>query len=146
MVYWHPVVLTIILIAVLRARRETHPRLPPERYAELNSYLTDENAIRHQLHMGNKINAIKLYRQLTGVGLKEAKEAIDRMMLEMKVSFPETSNQIERGQVNPGELQRLILAGQKINAIKYYREATGVGLKEAKEAVDWLEAQMKQNM
>ena len=40
------------------------------------------------------------------------------------------------------EVQTLIAQGRKINAIKLYREQTGVGLREAKEAVDALEAQM----
>ena len=31
------------------------------------------------LRMNRKIEAIKLYRQMTGLGLKEAKDAIDRM-------------------------------------------------------------------
>ena len=31
------------------------------------------------VRQGNKIGAIKLYREKTGVGLKEAKEAVDRM-------------------------------------------------------------------
>ncbi|MDO9015846.1 MAG: ribosomal protein L7/L12 [Deltaproteobacteria bacterium] len=39
---------------------------------------------------------------------------------------------------NP-ELVRLIRAGQKIEAIKVYRESTRCGLKEAKDAVDALE-------
>lgn len=34
--------------------------------------------IQDALRRGNKIEAIKLYRELTGVGLAEAKEAIDR--------------------------------------------------------------------
>lgn len=37
------------------------------------------------------------------------------------------------------ELRDLLAAGQKIEAIKRYREATGVGLAEAKEAVEALE-------
>ena len=105
-----------------------------------------DDAIQSILIAGNKINAIKLYRQRTGVGLKEAKAAIDRMTLEPKVPTPESSSLTEKGQVDPDELQHLILAGQKIQAIKYYREVTGVGLKEAKEAVDWLAAQMQQNI
>ena len=34
--------------------------------------------IQDALRRGNKIEAIKIYRELTGVGLAEAKEAIDR--------------------------------------------------------------------
>ena len=31
------------------------------------------------LRSGNKLEAIKLYREITGVGLKEAKDAVDAM-------------------------------------------------------------------
>ena len=41
------------------------------------------------------------------------------------------------------EVQELIAQGLKINAIKLYREQTGVGLAEAKEAVDTMTVQMK---
>lgn len=48
-------------------------------------YMTDPNAdpvmslqIQAALRSRNKIEAIKLYRELTGVGLAEAKEAIDK--------------------------------------------------------------------
>ena len=34
--------------------------------------------IQDALRQGNKIEAIKLYRELTGVGLAEAKQVIDR--------------------------------------------------------------------
>jgi len=34
--------------------------------------------IREALRRGNKIEAIKAYRELTGVGLAQAKQAIDR--------------------------------------------------------------------
>ena len=34
--------------------------------------------IQEALRRGNKIEAIKIYRELTGVGLAEAKEAIER--------------------------------------------------------------------
>jgi ribosomal protein L7/L12 len=35
--------------------------------------------IREALRRGNKIEAIKIYRELTGVGLAEAKEVIDKL-------------------------------------------------------------------
>ncbi len=37
------------------------------------------------------------------------------------------------------EIRRLLAAGKKIEAIKRYREATGLGLKEAKDAVEAME-------
>jgi ribosomal protein L7/L12 len=39
----------------------------------------ETGAIREALLSGNKIKAIKLYRELYGVGLKEAKDAVDAM-------------------------------------------------------------------
>jgi hypothetical protein len=39
--------------------------------------------------------------------------------------------------------QELIFSGQKIAAIKLYREATGAGLAEAKDAVEKIEAELR---
>ncbi|MBN1121893.1 MAG: ribosomal protein L7/L12 [Anaerolineae bacterium] len=41
--------------------------------------LFDLDDVRAALLSGNKIEAIKLYRLQTGVGLKEAKDAVDEM-------------------------------------------------------------------
>lgn len=35
--------------------------------------------VRAHLRAGKKIQAIKIYRELTGTGLKEAKDAVERM-------------------------------------------------------------------
>ena len=42
------------------------------------------------------------------------------------------------------ELKELIFSGQKIAAIKLYREKTGLGLKEAKDAVDAMERELRE--
>jgi hypothetical protein len=54
-------------------------------YQRLNINFIDPNSdpifspqIRDALKRGNKIEAIKLYRELTGTGLAEAKDAIDK--------------------------------------------------------------------
>jgi ribosomal protein L7/L12 len=47
-------------------------------YADPNTDPVRSHQIQDALRRGNKIEAIKLYRELTGVGLAEAKEAIDR--------------------------------------------------------------------
>lgn len=55
----------------------THLGIDP---AEVTPPEPPENrAIREALLSGNKIHAIKLYRSLYGVGLKDAKDAIDAM-------------------------------------------------------------------
>jgi hypothetical protein len=40
------------------------------------------NEIRLLVSEGNKIQAIKLYREMTGLGLKEAKDAVEQMASE----------------------------------------------------------------
>ena len=47
-------------------------------YADPNTDPIRSPQIQEALRRGNKIEAIKLYRELTGVGLAEAKQAIDR--------------------------------------------------------------------
>ena len=54
-------------------------------YRHLNIEFLDNNSdpisspqIQAALREGNKIAAIKIYREMTGVGLTEAKQAIDR--------------------------------------------------------------------
>lgn len=55
-------------------------------YRRLNIEYTDPNSdpvlspqVQDALRRGNKIEAIKIYRELTGVGLAEAKRVIDRL-------------------------------------------------------------------
>lgn len=47
-------------------------------YADPNSEPALSPQIQEALRRGNKIEAIKLYRELTGAGLGEAKSAVDR--------------------------------------------------------------------
>jgi len=48
----------------------------PESTANADPALSPQ--VQDALRRGNKIEAIKIYRELTGVGLAEAKQAIDR--------------------------------------------------------------------
>ena len=47
-------------------------------YADPNSDPALSPQVQEALRRGNKIEAIKIYRELTGVGLAEAKQVIDR--------------------------------------------------------------------
>ena len=55
-------------------------------YRRLNIDYMDPNSdaalapqVQEALRRGNKIEAIKIYRELTGVGLAEAKQAVDKI-------------------------------------------------------------------
>lgn len=52
-------------------------------------------AIAEAIHSGHTIEAIKLYRQAHGIGLKEAKDAVDRYLESPEVDLgPARSHQI----------------------------------------------------
>ena len=53
--------------------------------------------IREALEEGNKIKAIKVYREATGKGLKEAKDSIDALVLELKQKDPERYAKLSSG-------------------------------------------------
>ncbi len=48
-------------------------------YANPNADPIRSPQIQEALRRGNKIEAIKIYRELTGVGLAEAKQAVDNL-------------------------------------------------------------------
>lgn len=57
------------------------PSFAPPRPAAVPAALSPEalGAIRGELARGNKINAIKLMREATGMGLAESKQAVEAM-------------------------------------------------------------------
>lgn len=87
--------------------------------------------LRALLAEGRKIEAIKRYREATGVGLAAAKEAVEA--LERGEALP-TPNAVDS--VLETEIVSLLERGEKIEAIKIYRKETGADLKEAKDAVE----------
>ncbi len=97
--------------------------------------------IQRLLQSGQKIYAIKLFREAFGVGLKDAKDAVDRIeagksldVSAMKIKAAPAGFQSNAQIV--AEIQRLLQGENKIEAIKLFREMTGAGLKEAKDAVE----------
>lgn len=86
---------------------------------------------------GKKINAIKIYREATGQGLKESKDAIDAFA--MTGTWPRGPVAGHRLPAD-GSVRDLVLdalrRGNKIEAVRIYREAYGSSLKDAKEAVE----------
>jgi ribosomal protein L7/L12 len=104
-----------------------------------------EKEIRALLAARQKINAIKFYRQVTGAGLKQAKEAVEAI---------EAGGTLDAGLLNPHENRtylpkddastisqaaQLVKEGDKIAAIRLLRNHYDVSLKVAKDATDLLE-------
>lgn len=139
------VTLIVLIAAIIIARQlwgvpdseESHtithwPSLSPAQIAEIQQDIASKNMIV----------AIKKVRNWTGLGLAEAKEVVDFINKggHLPAHAPEpvnTPSQMQEDQLIT-TLKTLVQAGQKIQAIKVYRDATGVGLKEAKDFVDQL--------
>ncbi|MBN2009755.1 ribosomal protein L7/L12 [candidate division KSB1 bacterium] len=49
------------------------------------------------LRTGKKIEAIKIYREATGKGLKESKEAVEAFIDEVKVQYPDMAAKLKPG-------------------------------------------------
>ena len=88
---------------------------------------------------GERIKAIKLVREANpGMDLREAMEAVDAYALGQEHFFTATRAQAETAHSLqlPDAAIAAIAHGRLIEAIKIVREATGLGLKEAKDLVD----------
>ena len=129
--------LSVVVVRLLNRSWDTTITVDPAvRYQGVSHISEDQrDEIQALLDGGNTIEAIKLYRELTGVGLKEAKEYVDGLEAGAQ-PLPSAPTVPPAGDL--AEVQALAHAGNTIEAIKLYRELTGVGLKEAKDYVDSL--------
>lgn len=135
-----------------------------ETHSDVSGTLDSE--IERLLLQSQKIQAIKVYREQTGLGLREAKEAVDlienRLLIQGPSSLqtqeqasplfqaqgndPDTEDSLPMLAVSDEEIRQCLLRGNKIQAIKLYRQQTGLGLREAKEAIDLLEQTLPRGM
>jgi ribosomal protein L7/L12 len=137
------VVLVLVLGLALRRRERGAELFVTEArgYEPVGGSLEDE--VRALVRRGQKIQAIKLVRERTGLGLKEAKDAVEDLEATGRLRVP-------GGARGPAKLDGLapadvvararMLKAQRraIEAVKLIRTHTGLGLKEAKDLYDSL--------
>ncbi len=132
------------------------PSLPVVGMDALLSQAVKLKEVARLIRSGNKIEAIKVYREIFDVGLKEAKEAVEKLeagqpiVMPGSAAFATTSAMAYRSagfeststdtRDTEAEIARWLSEGKKIEAIKVYRQVYGVGLKEAKDAVEAYQA------
>ncbi len=115
------------------APRRSRPTLPAPR-GKL------DGEIRQLLTQGQKIEAIKRVRQVTGWDLTKAKHYVEALSNASPLEPPRQNRPVSLDNKQLHLIVRQLLAqGQKIEAIKRVRQQTGLGLKEAKDYVDQLE-------
>lgn len=110
---------------------------PPSAFtsdARENSSFLSEAAIA-ALGAGNKVEAIKLVREATGLGLKEAKDAVEQYVPGDR-PFRTPERRSAGSEAFPLAAVSALQNGKLIDAVKIVRKAQGGGLKDAKDAVD----------
>ena len=100
----------------------------------------DLDRIRAELAAGHKIAAIKLYREATGAGLAEAKQAVESLEAGRTIAAPGMDS---ASNYDIEQIQAAVFAGEKMKAIKLYRAATGEQLKDSKEFIEALEDELR---
>jgi len=140
---------SVIVPEELRSGGRSDSRTSPEGTPGLNQVPGEFQAVLKLAQAGRKIEAIKLYRAITNAGLAEAKTAVERMAAGQPVQFGglQTSSRGGSPLSDPqlAQIKAQLEAGNKIEAIKLYRQFTGVGLKEAKDAVEGVTPGSSQN-
>jgi ribosomal protein L7/L12 len=91
----------------------------------------DWSTIRQYLEARNKIQAIKIYREQTGATLKDAKEAVEMFERGQIPPAPNYPAPAPSSGINLVEIRQLLAKGNKIEAVKRYRQQTGQSLEEA---------------
>lgn len=128
------VMLFILIIAnfVVASRRK--PNTSPAKPIEMDWDAIQDEIVQSALAKPNKIEAIKRYRQLTGQGLKESKDAIDYALLHPDEHGAKkkkaTYNEQDAG------IRDLILEGRLDEAVEIYQKFAGVDSYTARDAVD----------
>lgn len=97
--------------------------------------------IHQLLHDKQLLLAVKEYRDATGVSLAEAKEAVEEMARN-EYAKPPAGVQSFDDPVFESKIRSLLSKGKKIEAVKIYCEEYRTSLKEAKDAVDRIEASL----
>ena len=87
------------------------------------------------LEQGNKIEAIKRLRAATGLGLKEAKDIVDGQRASGRPSRRSVASMLSL----PFAVSEAMKQGNRLEAIRLLREQGGLGLEEAKDAVEAFE-------
>jgi ribosomal protein L7/L12 len=144
--------LAIVIAAMLLTRRRGSGDGATARPSPPDVTAIDDDAFRArvvaEIEAGRRIEAIKLVRERTRLGLADAKALVEALAsgadgVDLSPVRTSAADDVAQATVDDPDLAaQLVLelaAGRKLEAIKLYRERTGVGLKQARDAVDALE-------
>ena len=111
-----------------------------------------KNNLRQLIITDKKFDAIKYLRNITKLSLKESKELVDLFFIDptklddytLKIKTEVTIDS-ELNKKDMNSLNKFLLKGEKINAVKYVKELLNCSLKDAKNLVDLLQTKLKKS-
>jgi ribosomal protein L7/L12 len=109
-----------------------HPEGMKKRKPSSGVVDTEAAGVRDLILEGRIDEAIEVYAAFMGVDEYSSRDAIEEMQAEINA-------EIRLSDDNFDSVHDLLGQGKKIEAIKQYRELTGIGLKDAKDAKDAVE-------
>ncbi len=104
--------------------------IPPESMIEIIKLIRDDQ----------KLEAVKRYKDLRHTSLLEAKNFIEELTVRLEQESPE----ILAAPPELEEIIELIYAGQKLEAVKRYRDQRSTSLIDAKQFIEQLTDELKQ--
>lgn len=133
-----PFVKLVLILALIAAVVVLYGRIVGRRDSERSrSGLTEavRADVSREISAGHKINAIKVYRDATGVALTEAKSAIDSWFvpgigLGVRDAAPSWSDGRLTSEAR-SRISQLVTGGRRDDAMRLYAEATGASSSEA---------------
>src|SRR2546427_656248 len=81
-----------------------------------------------QIHGGNTVRALQIFGEDTGASFKEVKAAVAILEKELRHSLAPSKEELA---MSPFAIRNLLLRGNTSDAVKLYRQQTGVELPEA---------------
>lgn len=124
-------ILAMVVVALYLRSQQVKDSVPEtQRLADPTFAGNLEKQIEDLLAQEKKIEAIKTFRQATGVSLKDAMDAVENIGAGSSWRCSKIIPADKHDQITD-----LLRQDRQIEAIRLYREITGAGLKEAKDAV-----------
>ena len=100
--------------------------------------------VKDHVQKGEVISAIKLVRNTTGLGLKESKELVEKLIENQFTNTYSNYDNYPVAETSPEnnieeQVRQLLHQNKKINAVKLVYETTGMKLKDSKDFVEKIE-------
>lgn len=134
------IVLVVAVLVFYAMRRMRSGEQTPPQPVDLDWDATQDAGFQDALARGNKIEAIKIYRDKTGMGLKESKDAVEYYQAGGEAT--KKRRQVPTAEGAAG-VRDLLEEGRKDEAIDLYARFAGVDQYTAKDAVEQIEQEMR---